>query len=83
MTAVAITNLWKKFRIYHDSKQMDREHYYRVNFSGTLNLFEAVREAAPRARVLYAGWAPAIPFRQTLSDLLAWWQEALALNKNG
>lgn len=29
------------------------------------------------------GWAPAIPFRQTLSDLLAWWQETLALNKNG
>lgn len=37
----------------------DRNQYYRVNFYGTLNLFEAVREAAPRARVLYVGSAAA------------------------
>ncbi|NPV70656.1 MAG: NAD-dependent epimerase/dehydratase family protein [Firmicutes bacterium] len=35
----------------------DRERYYEVNFKGTLNLFEAVREAAPQARVLYVGSA--------------------------
>lgn len=35
------------------------EEYYRVNFYGTLNLFEAVREAAPQVRVLYVGSAAA------------------------
>ncbi|WP_027718313.1 GDP-mannose 4,6-dehydratase [Desulfovirgula thermocuniculi] len=35
------------------------EEYYWVNFCGTLNLFEAVREAAPQARVLYVGSAAA------------------------
>jgi len=37
----------------------DREAYYRVNFQGAVNLFEAVREAAPWARVLYVGSAAA------------------------
>lgn len=35
------------------------ERYYHVNFLGTLNVFEAVREVAPRARVLYVGSAAA------------------------
>ena len=31
----------------------DHQSYYRVNFLGTLNLIEAVRKNAPRARILY------------------------------
>lgn len=50
----------------------DREGYYRVNFYGTLNLFEAVRDAAPRARVLYVGSAAAYgavpPERQPITE---------------
>lgn len=37
----------------------DPDVYYRVNFYGTLKLFEAVREVAPQARVLYVGSAAA------------------------
>jgi GDP-4-dehydro-6-deoxy-D-mannose reductase len=32
---------------------LDRQSYYRVNFLGTLNLFEAARKYAPQARILY------------------------------
>jgi GDP-4-dehydro-6-deoxy-D-mannose reductase len=50
----------------------DREAYYRVNFQGAVNLFEAVREAAPRARVLYVGSAAAYgavpPDRQPITE---------------
>ncbi|MQL51384.1 NAD-dependent epimerase/dehydratase family protein [Desulfofundulus thermobenzoicus] len=35
------------------------EDYYRVNFQGTFNLLQAVKEAAPNARVLYVGSANA------------------------
>jgi GDP-4-dehydro-6-deoxy-D-mannose reductase len=33
----------------------DRDLYYQVNFQGTLNLLEALREKAQRARLLYVG----------------------------
>ncbi|SMB98235.1 GDPmannose 4,6-dehydratase [Thermanaeromonas toyohensis ToBE] len=46
--------------------------YYRVNFYGTLNLFEAVREAAPQARVLYVGsaaaYGPVPPEKQPIRE---------------
>ncbi|WXJ91622.1 GDP-6-deoxy-D-mannose reductase [Moorella thermoacetica] len=38
---------------------IEPKEYYRVNFYGTLNLFEVMREAAPQARVLYVGLASA------------------------
>ncbi|MGQ9513429.1 GDP-mannose 4,6-dehydratase [Thermodesulfitimonas sp.] len=50
----------------------NREAYYRVNFQGAVNLFEAVREAAPQARVLYVGSAAAYgavpPEKQPLTE---------------
>ncbi len=46
--------------------------YYQVNLYGTLNLFEAVIEAAPQARVLYVGSAAAYgavpPGRQPITE---------------
>ncbi|OIQ07949.1 GDP-6-deoxy-D-mannose reductase [Moorella thermoacetica] len=38
---------------------IEPKEYYRVNFYGTLNLFEVVREAAPQARMLYVSSAAA------------------------
>lgn len=50
----------------------NRERYYRVNFQGALNLFEAVRETATQARVLYVGSAAAYgtvpPEKQPLTE---------------
>jgi len=50
----------------------ESEEYYRVNFFGTLNLFEAVREAAPQARVLYVGsaaaYGPVPPEKQPIGE---------------
>ncbi|NPV72681.1 MAG: NAD-dependent epimerase/dehydratase family protein [Pelotomaculum sp.] len=37
----------------------NRDMYYQVNFFGSINLFEAVKEALPRARVLFVGSANA------------------------
>ncbi len=33
----------------------DRDRYYHVNFLGTINLLEALRERAPATRILYVG----------------------------
>lgn len=50
----------------------ESEGYYRVNFFGTLNLFEAVREAAPQARILYVGsaaaYGPVPPEKQPIRE---------------
>lgn len=50
----------------------DREAYYRVNFQGTVNLFEAVWKTATQARVLYVGSAAAYgavpPEKQPLTE---------------
>lgn len=50
----------------------DKEIYYKVNFTGSLNLFECVQEAAPHARVLYVGsansYGPVLADRQPIKE---------------
>jgi GDP-4-dehydro-6-deoxy-D-mannose reductase len=48
--------------IYHlagiaATDKKDYERYYRINFQGTLNLLDALREITPKARLLYVGSA--------------------------